>query len=117
MTNNATPASTRKPSKAGLTIGIVLLVVGFGFWINYVQTTGSGFQTSQLDTALVFMGFLLWAVPWLIGSFTSVLAARGRRKLLSLAVLPLGFLMLIVAVVTTITGAEAAPPPEFTDVP
>lgn len=116
--NDTTPQSTRrKPQPAGLAVGIILLLIGVIAWINYVSATAGGFHTEQADLAYVVAGFLFWIIPWLVGTFAAIASARGWRKIVSLTVLPLGLVFLVVAIVTTMTGAEPPAPPDFPDVP
>ncbi len=105
------PARTRSLPRVG---GMLLLLVGVGFWGNYVHTTTSGFHVSRPDAAFVAVGFLLWLVPWVAGTLTTMRVADGKRRRLVLAA---GILLLTVAIGATIAGAAPPPPTEFPAVP
>lgn len=99
----------KRPSKGGMIVGIFFLLLGAGWWVTYIQQTGGGYKTGELDTPFIVLGFAFWFVPWIIGTITTVVASARRRKITSLVVLPLGLVLLIAAIITTVTGAEPTP--------
>lgn len=100
------PSTGRRIGRAvALTVAGVFLLIGAGWWVVYIKQTAGGYKADGLDGQFIVLGFLLWAVPWIIGT-VGILLTHPIRHLVAKTIVSLGVLLLLVAVVTSIIGAH-----------
>lgn len=90
---------------AALVVAGMLLLGGIAWWGTYVQTTARGYRAAGADGQIVLLGFALWVVPWSLGTMIAGSALQRHRPLVN-ALLGVGVVLLVAAVVTSIVGAR-----------
>lgn len=100
------PSTGRRIGRAAaLTLACVFLLIGAGWWVVYIKQTAGGYKAGGLDGQFIVLGFLLWAVPWSLGTLV-MLTTHTIRQLATKTVLSLGALFLVIAIITSIIGAH-----------
>lgn len=100
------PSTGRRIGRAvALTVAGVLLLIGAVWWVIYIKQTAGGYKAGGLDGQFIVFGFLLWAVPWALGTGVAV-AVLSLRQLAARVILSLSGLLLLIAIVTSIYGAH-----------